>query len=102
MKKLISKFRDFFKTILKIKTVTVHDHYYDYMMDNDDYDDLPTFVDITYSETLGIIFKKRLSKKQGWGSYESFLGDVQNFYSSCEINEFGGLDEYRKFSIYKD
>lgn len=96
MKKIMSKFRDFFKTILKIKTVTVHDCYYDYMLGNDDYDDLPTFVDVTYSETLGIIIRKRLSKS----SCESFLGDVQNFYNSCGINEFGGLDEYKKFSIY--
>ena len=100
MKKLMSKFRDFFKTILKIKTVTVQDCYYDYMLDNDDYGDLPTFVDVTYSETLGIIVRKRLSEKQGWGGCESFLGDAQNFYKSCGINEFGGLDEYKKFSIY--
>jgi hypothetical protein len=70
------------------------------MMDYDDYMDPPTLVDITYSERLGIILKKKLSERCGYGAEESYLGDVQNFYESCGINEWGGLDEYKKFSIY--
>lgn len=97
---MIKKIRDFFKMILKIKTVTVRDEYYDYMTDSIDYDDPSTFIDVTYSERLGIILKKRLSKEQGYGGKESFLGDVQNFYKACGINEFGGLDEYKKYSTY--
>ena len=97
---MVKKIRDFFKRILKIKTVTVRDEYYDYMTDNSDYDDPSTFIDVTYSERLGIILKKKLSKVQGYGGQESFLGDVQNFYKSCGINEWGGVDEYKKYSIY--
>ena len=91
----MKKIKEFLYKLLKIKTVTVRDEYYDYMTDSDDYDDPPTFIDVTYSERLGIILKKRLSKVQG------YWGDVQNFYKSCGINVWGGLEEYKKFSIYK-
>jgi hypothetical protein len=97
----MKKIKKFLYKLLKIKTVTVRDEYYDYMTDSDDYDDPPTFIDVTYSERLGIILKKKLSKVQGYWGQESFLGDVQNFYKSCGINEWGGLEEYKKFSIYK-
>lgn len=100
MKKLIQKILLFLFDWLKIKTVTVHDKYYDYMMDYDDYMDPPTLIDITYSERLGVIFKKKLSEKMWYGAEESSFGDVQSFYESCGINEWGGLDEYKKFSIY--
>ena len=100
MKKLMRKIHGFLIDLLKIKTVTIHDKYYDYMMDYDDYMDPPTLVDITYSERLGIIFKKKLSEKMQYGAEESSFGDVQNFYISCGIDEWGGLDEYKKFSIY--
>lgn len=94
------KIHGFLIDLLKIKTVTIHVKYYDYMMDYDDYMDPPTLVDITYSERLGIIFKKKLSEKMWYGAEESSFGDVQNFYKSCGIDEWGGLDEYKKFSIY--
>lgn len=100
MKKLTQKILLFLFDWLKIKTITVHDKYYDYMMDYDDYMDPPTLVDITYSERLGIILKKKLSEKMWYGTEESSLEDVLNFYKSCRINEWGGLDEYKKFSIY--
>lgn len=96
--KVKTKIKKFLSTLLRIKTVTVVDKYYDYMIDNDDYDDIyPTLIDVTYSDLLGIIIRKRLSVKNN----ESNLLDIQNFYRSCFINEHGGLDEYKKFSIYK-
>lgn len=98
MKLKISKINKFLSKLLKIKTVTIVDRYYDYMVDNDDCDDIfPTLIDVTYSELLGIIIRKRLSAKNN----ESNFLDIQNFYRSCFINENGGLDEYKKFSIYK-
>lgn len=97
----MKKIKEFLYKLLKIKTVTVRDEYYDYMTDSSDYDDPSTFIDVTYSERFGIILKKRLSVVQGYEGQASFLGDVQNFYKSCGINEWGGLEEYKKFSIYK-
>lgn len=88
----------FLSSLLRIKHVTVEDKYYDFMTDNDDYGDHPTLIDITYSGLLGIIIRKRLSSKNN----ESSLLDIQNFYNSCFINEYGGLKEYKKFSIYKN
>lgn len=96
--KLKTKLKKILSTLLRIKTVTVVDKYYDHMIDNDDYDDIyPTLIDITYSELLGIIVCKRLSTKRE----ESHFVDIFNFYRSCSINEYGGLDEYKKFSIHK-
>lgn len=96
--KVKTKIKKFLSTLLRIKTVTVVDKYYDHMIDNDDYDDIyPTLIDVTYSDLLGIIIRKRLSVKNN----ESNLLDIHNFYRSCFINEHGGLDEYKKFSIYK-
>lgn len=98
MKLKFLKIKNFLSILLRIKNVTVEDKYYDYMIDNDDYDDYyPTLIDITYSDLLGIIIRKRLSDKNN----ESSLSDIQSFYSSCFINEYGGLNEYKKFSIYK-
>lgn len=97
----MKKIKEFLYKLLKIKTVTVRDAYYDYMTDSSDYGDPSTFIDVTYSERLGIILKKRLSKVQGYGGQESFWGDVQNFYKSCGINVWGGLEECKRFSIYK-
>ena len=94
----MKKLKKFLNQLFKVKTITVRDHYYDFMIDNDDCDDFyPTLIDITYSDLLGIIVRKRLSDKKR----ESYLMDIQNFYRSCSINEYGGLDEYKKFSIYK-
>lgn len=98
MKLKFSKIKEKLSTLLRIKTITVVDKYYDYMIDNDDYDDIyPTLIDVTYSDLLGIIIRKRLSNKNN----ESSLLDIQSFYRSCFINEYGGLNEYKKFSIYK-
>jgi len=98
MKLKFLKIRNFLSILLRIKNVTVRDVYYDYMIDNSDYDDYyPTLIDITYSDLLGIIIRKRLSDKNN----ESSLADVQSFYHSCFINEYGGLNEYKKISIYK-
>lgn len=100
MRRFAQKILAFIFDWLKVKTVTIHDKYYDYMMDYDDYMDPPTLVDITYSERFGIIFKKKLSEKMWYGAEESSFGDILNFYKSCGINEWGGLNEYKKFSIY--
>ena len=98
MKLKFLKIRTFLLSLLRIKNVTVRDVYYDHMIDNSDYDDhFPTLIDITYSDLLGIIIRKRLSVKNN----ESSFVDVQSFYHSCFINEYGGLNEYKKFSIYK-
>ena len=97
----MKKIKEFLYKLLKIKTVTIRDEYYEYMTDSGDYGDHPTFIDVTYSERLGIILKKRLSNVQGYRGKESFWSDIRNFYKSCDINELGGLEEYKKFSIYK-
>lgn len=98
MKKKFFKIRDFLSTLIRIKNVTVRDVYYDHMIDNSDYDDIyPTLINITYSDLLGIIVRKKRSVKNN----ESSLLDIQRFYHSCSINEYGGLNEYKKFSIYK-
>ena len=98
MKVTFLKIRNFLSRLLRIKNVTVRDVYYDHMIDNSDIDDyFPTLIDITYSDLLGIIVRKRLNVKNN----ESSFVDIQSFYRSCSINEYGGLNEHKKFSIYK-
>lgn len=97
MKKIALKLWGFLGNFLKIKMVTIHDQYFDYMTDNDDLEDTPTYVDVTYSEALGLIIRINLSQYDNGSS----LKDIQDFYRSCHINEWGGLNEYKKYTIYK-
>lgn len=91
MKKLISKIKNYFHH----NTVFIHDKFYDYMTDNNDLYDPMTIVEITYSKFRGIINIKFSNKKR-----ESYLSDIKRFYTICKIDEFGGLNEYKKYSIY--
>lgn len=98
MKLKFLKIRKFLSTLLRIKTITIVDKYYDHMTDNDELGDIyPTLIDITYSDLLGIIIRKRFSDK----NKESYIMDIYNFYRSCSINAYGGLEEYKKYSMYK-
>lgn len=90
-KKLINRIKNYFKR----RTVYIHDKFYDYMIDNDDLYDSITIVKVTYSGFRGIIdvtFTERIR--------ESDLCDIAKFYSICDIDEFGGLTAYKKYSIY--
>lgn len=91
MRKIIDKIKNYFKH----HTVYVHDHFYDYMTDNDDLYDIPTIVEVTYSGFRGIIDVDFTDRRR-----ESDYIDIVRFYNTCKINEYGGLSEYNKYSIY--
>ena len=91
MKKIIDKIKNYFKH----RTVYIRDQFYDYLNDNDDLYDIPTIVEVTYSNFRGIINVDFTDRRR-----ESDLRDLAKFYSACKINEYGGLSEYKKYSIY--
>ena len=91
MRKIIDKIKNYFKH----RTVYIRDHFYDYMNDNDDLNDIPTIVEVTYSKFRGIICVKFAVCES-----ESDYIDIVKFYDICRINEHGGLSEYKKYSIY--
>lgn len=91
MKKLINKIKNYFKH----RTVYVHDHFYDYMTDNDELEDIPTIVEVTYSKFRGIIDVDFTDRRR-----ESDYIDIVKFYDICKINEYSGLSEYKKYSMY--
>lgn len=91
MKKIIDKIKNYFKH----RTVYIRDQFYDYMTDNDDLCDISTIVEVTYSEFKGIIDVDFTDRRR-----ESDLCDIAKFYRVCKINEYGGLSEFKKYSIY--
>ena len=91
MKKIIDKIKNYFKH----RTVYIRDHFYDYMTDNDELEDIPTIVEVTYSKFRGVIDVDFTDRRR-----ESDLHDIVKFYDICKINEYGGLSEYKKYSMY--
>ena len=91
MRKIIDKIKNYFKH----RAVYVRDHFYDYLNDNDELDDIPTLVEVTYSKFRGIINVDFTDRRR-----ESDLRDIVRFYRVCKINEYGGLSEYKKYSVY--
>ena len=91
MRKIIDKIKNYFKHY----TVYVHDQFYDYMTDNDELYDIPTIVEVTYSAFRGVMDVDFTDRRR-----ESDYIDIVRFYRVCKINEYGGLSEYKKYSIY--
>lgn len=91
MRKIIDKIKNYFKH----RTVYIRDQFYDHMTDNDELYDIPTIVKVTYSGFRGIIDVDFTDRKR-----ESNYIDIVRFYRVCKINEYGGLSEYKKYSIY--
>ena len=89
--KLIDKIKSYFKH----RTIYVRDHYFDYMTDNNELEDTSTIVKVTYSKFRGIIDVDITGYQR-----ESDVCEIAKFYHICNINEFGGMKEYKKYSIY--
>ena len=83
------------KNYFKHRVIYIHDKFFDYMIDNDDLYDPITIVKVTYSRFRGIINIEMTSRQR-----ESDINELAKFYHICDINEFGGLKEYKKYSIY--
>lgn len=103
---MFSKIKDYFK----LREVYIWDHYYDIMIDADDLDDSRTLCKVTYSKFRGIIkseyagimdarFEIRCDGKL-CRTEESPLKEIKEFYKICNIDEFGGINEYKKYTCY--
>ena len=68
------------KHISDIRTIYIHDHFYDFMMDNDDLDDLfLTFIEIKYCHDCGkiISMKHTITTDNVYNTY----GSIMNCYA---------------------
>lgn len=94
MKKILEKIKDYFRH----RTVYIRDHYYDWYIDNEDLDDIPTIVKVTYSKFRGIIDVDFVP----YDVEESSVRDHWEFFKICNINEDGGLPECKKYSFLRN
>lgn len=94
MKKILEKIKEYFRH----RTVYIHDHYYDWYFDNDDLNDPMTIVKVTYSK-----FKRVIDVELAeYDTKESSFKDHQEFYRICDINKYGGLPKYKKYSLLRN
>lgn len=94
MKKILEKIKDYFRH----RTVYIRDHYYDWYIDNEDLDDIPTIVKVTYSKFKGVIDVDFVP----YDVKESSVRDHWEFFKICNINEDGGLRECKKYSFLRN
>lgn len=94
MKKIIENIRDYFKH----REVYIRDHYYDWYFDNDDLNDPMTIVKVTYSKFKGVIDVELAE----FDMEESLVSDHWEFFEICNINEYGGLKEFKKYSLLRN
>lgn len=94
MRKIIENIRDYFKH----REVYIHDHYYDWYFDNDDLEDPMSIVKVTYSKFKGVIDVELAE----YDEEESSFRDLHEFYRICDINKYGGLPEYKKYSLLRN
>lgn len=78
-----------------VHTVILQDKYYDMMTDNDDLDDFPTIVEVTYNNRGKILSSKRLD----WRTPESSLQEQANFFYICNIGR--GYEEHKKYTSFR-
>ena len=103
------------KTVSNLCAVYLEDKYYDEMIDNDDIDDDPTIIKVVYDKNSGEILSRELPcaiKREycGESSYKyrsgvgyhtvSYPGDIAAFYNICGISIYGGMKEYKKYTVY--
>lgn len=103
MKKIINKIINKIKNNFQHKSVLIWDHYYDWYIDNDDLGDPMTIVKVTYSNFKGIINVEFAgTRHMGFGPEESRNHLLSEFYAVCDINIYGGLPEYKKYSLLRN
>lgn len=69
-------------------SVIIRDYYYDEMTDNDDLDDIPTLIKVTYCYDCGKILKKEYFDNYNYFNYSQHLSnnyEMKEFYKRCKI-----------------
>ena len=85
----------------EVYEVFIHDKYYDMMEDNDDYEDIPTIVRVEYNSKGEILDVSFADTTSDLCDNESPMVEKMKFFDTCNINPYGGIEEYKKFSIWK-
>lgn len=99
MYKLFNKLKSIFckPRVEEIKTIFLYDVYFDYMTDNDDLEDVPTIVKITYSKTSGKILDREMIVPH-WGENIAIASDEEynEFCKVCKIKSKKDYSSYGK------
>lgn len=83
--------------------VILEDKYAEYKLDAEDIDDPKIYVKVVYTNSGKILSTKpyssterfELDKKQNYK-------DLLRFADICNINIYGGMDDFKKYTAYKD
>ena len=70
------------------RSVIIRDYFYDEMTDNDDLEDIPTLIKVTYCYDCGKILKKEHFNNFNYFNYAHYLSnyyDINEFYKKCGI-----------------
>lgn len=109
IKKLLKKLKKCFCPHDDIRYVVLRDYFYDEMMDNDDLEDIPTYIQVTYCYDCGKIIYKTffedfhtcIFKKQPSSDIE-----IERFYKKCGITNRNEVTLYnnklREYYDYKN
>lgn len=98
---IISMVLTAFRKKPEVYEVFIHDKYYDMMTDNDDYEDIPTIVRVEYNSKGKILDVNFADTTSDLCDNESPMVEKMKFFEVCNINPYGGMEEYRKYSIYR-
>lgn len=84
--------------------IIIHDWYYDFMTDNDDLEDIPTYIIISFCPNCGKIFSKRLYMSYKSDVVARLFGFEDPTSSYDEIAEFEKLTgvKIKDITMYKD
>lgn len=90
-----------------IRYVIIRDYLYDEMTDNDDLEDIPTLIKVTYCYDCGKILKKERFNNFNYFMFSNYLSsDIERFYKKCGITNRNEVTLYnnklREYYDYKN
>ena len=92
-----------------IRYVIIRDYLYDEMTDNDDLEDIPTLIKITYCYDCGKILKKERFNNFNYFMFSNYLSsdiEIERFYKKCGITNRNEVTLYnnklREYYDYKN
>jgi len=91
------------------RSVVIRDYLYDEMTDNDDLEDIPTLIKVTYCYDCGKILKKERFNNFNYFMFSNYLSsdiEIERFYKKCGITNRNEVTLYnnklREYYDYKN
>lgn len=80
------------------RSVIIRDYLYDEMTDNDDLEDIPTLIKVTYCYDCGKILKKERFNGFNCFMYSKYISsdeEIREFYKKCKITNRNKVTLYK-------